>query len=490
MEPGVAGAAPASPLCRSSKYRSSGVLLSVSNRKPQHIAILGGGLAGLFAAYHLTEAGFPVTVYEEKDRIGGNCVTYRSGDFYFDSGAHRFHDMDWVATETIKGLLGDCLKRTDTPSRVYSGGKLVDFPLSALNLLKSLGMLGFARSTYQIARSRLMGPREPEGNLKGYVTRTYGSEIAERFLLNYSEKLWGITPDRLSSGIAKVRLKGLSIQGFLKEAVRGTRGKTGHLDGAFYYPEDGIGAIADRLAEAVGSGVIRKRSKVTKVEHNGRRIQSIVINGADRVDVDELISTIPLPHLLEILDPLPEEAVMAPASTLRYRNLILVAVFLPKDSVTPDATVYFPESDFVFTRAYEPKNRARSMAPPGRTSLVLEVPCDPGDCHWHMPDEKIVELVLSQLAVTGWVMPGEILGAEVRRMEHAYPVVDVDTVRITERLLGFLEGFSNLRVSGRNGRFVYCSIHDLMKESREIARDFVQPILDELSQTLKTELWS
>ena len=54
-------------------------------------------------------------------------------------------------------------------------------------------------------------------------------------------------------------------------------------------------------------------------------------------------------------------------------------------------------------------------------------------------------------------------------MEEAYPVVGVDTGGMTEEILGFLDEFANLRIAGRNGRFVYCSILDLMRESREIA---------------------
>lgn len=458
----------------------------MGNRTAFNVDILGGGLAGLFSAYHLTGAGIPVTVYEEKDRIGGNCVTHASGEFRFDSGAHRFHHKDVASTETMKSLLGDCLRLTDTPSRIYSDRKLVNFPLSAFNLLKSLGVLGFARSTYQIVRSRLCGPPVAEGDLKRFATRAYGSEIAERFLLNYSEKLWGVTPDRLSSDMARIRLKGLTVQGFLREALRGAKGEAGHLDGSFYYPEDGIGTIADTLA-AVGSATIMTRSRVTGVEHDGRRITSIVLNETDRVAVDRVISTIPLPHLLKMMYPPPDRAIMAQVRKLRYRSLILVALFLEKASVTPDATIYFPDSDFIFTRAYEPRNRGRAMAPPGRTSLVLEVPCDLGDDKWDMADEDLVGLVLSQLAVTGWIAPGEILGTEVRRMEHAYPILDMDAVGITKLVLGFLDRFSNLTVSGRTGRFTYCSIHDLMKESRDIALDFVRQSSRMQGQVVTTE---
>jgi protoporphyrinogen oxidase len=447
--------------------------MRVKRSKP--ISILGGGLAGLFAAYHLKQAGFPVTVYEARDRIGGNCVTFRCGDFRLDSGAHRFHDKDRTATQTMRDLMGGSLRRTDAPSRIFSGGRFVDFPLSPLNLVKSLGVVDFARSTYQIARSRWAGKEDSDHDLKGYATRTYGSTIAERFLLNYSEKLWGMMPETLSSGLAKTRLKGLTIQGLLKEAILGEKAKTEHLDGAFYYPQLGMGAIADRLGDIIGSGNIRKSSRVTAIVHDGRWIEAIILNKHKVIDVDVVISTLPLRGFVELMEPSAGEAILAHAQRLRYRNLILVAFFLRKQTVTSDAVVYFPDKDFVFTRAYEPRNRSSFMAPAGRTSLVLEVPCDPGDGVWTMPDEQIVQLVLSQLSATGWVKPGEIMDTWVGRMDHAYPVVGVDAAEITGMVLGFLKTFTNLRVSGRNGRFVYCSIHDLMKESEEITRELSTP---------------
>jgi protoporphyrinogen oxidase len=436
------------------------------------VSILGGGLAGLFAAYHLKSAGVPVTVYEERDRIGGNSVTFRCGDFYLDSGAHRFHDKDKTATSALKDLLGEGLQKTTAPSQVYSDGRLVDFPLSALGLIRSLGVVGFARSTYQIARSRLQNGNERGRDLEQYATRTYGSSIAGHFLLNYSEKLWGIPAGRLSPVMAKARLKGFSVGSLLKDALAGATTKNTLPEGSFYYPSRGIGAIADRLGDLIGADDIRSNSRVTGILHDGHRILSIIVNGRHRYDPDEVISTIPLPQFVRLMDPPPREDILEHARTLKYRNLVLVAFFLRKESVSANATIYFPDSDIIFTRAYEPRNRSRRMAPAGQTSLVLEVPCDPGDTCWSMPDDEIARLVLSHLSPTGWVKPDDIIDTWVGRMEHAYPVVGVETGGTAVEILGYLEDFENLRISGRNGRFAYCSIHDIMRESSEIAERF------------------
>ncbi|TAM65739.1 FAD-dependent oxidoreductase [Mycobacterium sp.] len=49
-------------------------------------AVIGGGIAGMAAAYELKKAGFQVTVFETRDRVGGRIWTVRKGDFVMDLG--------------------------------------------------------------------------------------------------------------------------------------------------------------------------------------------------------------------------------------------------------------------------------------------------------------------------------------------------------------------------------------------------------------------
>lgn len=59
----------------------------MSNDARGTVAVVGAGLAGLTAAYRLDERGFDVTVFEERDRVGGRVWTVRKGDFIMDLGA-------------------------------------------------------------------------------------------------------------------------------------------------------------------------------------------------------------------------------------------------------------------------------------------------------------------------------------------------------------------------------------------------------------------
>ena len=205
---------------------------------PPHLSVLGGGPAGLAVGWAARRRGLPVTLYEASDRLGGNCTTLRSGAFRYDSGAHRLHDRDPEITGEVRRLLGDDLRRVDVPSQIWDDGRLIRFPLSSAELLAHLGPLPFGRAALEVVRARLSAGAPPQ-DFEAFAVRRYGRLIAERFLLDYSAKLWGAPAAELSTGIAGQRLSGLDLRTFVSESVLG-RSKA-HVEGVFYYPRLGIG---------------------------------------------------------------------------------------------------------------------------------------------------------------------------------------------------------------------------------------------------------
>lgn len=432
-----------------------------------HISILGGGAGGLSVGYYAKKAGLPFTIYEAADRPGGNCVTLRHGDFLFDSGAHRFHDQDPQVTAELLALLGDDLGQIQVPSHIFHDGKYTDFPLSPLNLVLSLGPVAFTRAGFEVLRSRLT-PAQDHEHFESFALSTYGRTIASRFLLNYSEKLWGESCDKLSLNVAGKRMQGLTLGTFIKEALLGGKAKTAHLDGAFYYPKGGFGTIAEKLAGFCGEENIRLNSRITKVFHEGARVTALEPQDGERTDTDEMVSTLPLDQFLKMLVPSPPKDIIKLAAELRYRHMVLVALFLDKESVTDSATVYFPESRFPFTRICEPRNRHPGMSPEGKTSLIAEIPCRKEDSFWTMEDQRLIRTVRSHLMKIGWVREAEIESARVLRMQYAYPVLELGFEEKIDKIFKYLDRFSNLKLSGRNGKFQYSHVHDMMIFARDI----------------------
>lgn len=231
--------------------------------------------------------------------------------------------------------------------------------------------------------------------------------------------------------------------------------------------------LVEALAGACGEDNILCDSRISRVMHDGHRIQSIEINGSERFDVNWVVSTLPLTILLRIMDPQPEQAMLDLANSLRFRDVMVAALFLNRDGINDNGSIYFPDPDYPFTRGYEPRNRSPHMAPPGKTSFCIELPCYRSDPLWYASDQEIVDIVIQQLQPTGWIKPEEIIGSKIVRLPNAYPVLELGFEEKIETMMRYLDRFENLRLSGRSGKFVYTHVHDMMR--------FGIDIIDELN---------
>ncbi len=448
--------------------------IPVPSETGSRVAILGGGIAGLSAGYFLRLHSVPFTIYEAKPYVGGNCITFSCGEFRFDSGPHRLHTEDEGVTSLVKSLLGSSLHEVHSPNQVYYKGRFVDFPFSLFSFARDLGLAEFARAAYAYLRSRSSGGKS--NDLRSFALSTYGKSIAERFLLNYSSKLWGVSPELLSATLASTRLKGLGVRSVLTEA--GRRSGKDHREGKFYYPSGGIGKIVDVLAAHCGRSNIVLESRITEMHHNGSRITSIVANGKG-IPVDGVISTLPLPHFIRMPCPPAPAEILESARHLVFRHVLLVGLLLKRPAVTSNATIYFPSREFIFTRIYEPRNRCPTMAPAGHTSLVAEIPFG-GRAHSSLikviktdgvfapcDQRRVTERVISDLVKVGLLQCEDIADMVVVKMEDAYPVILTDTHARRALIHRYLDRFENLKLIGRGGTFRYTSIHHVLRDSRD-----------------------
>ena len=434
---------------------------------PPELTILGGGPGGLAAAYFARQRGIPFTLYEAAPQVGGNARTLQWGPFRYDTGAHRFHDRDPAITHELKALLGEDLRLIDAPSQIYHEGALVDFPFNPFNLLQRLGPGDMMRAAVELLAARARGSDGRE-DFASLAHRRYGRSIAERFLLNYSSKLWGLPAHRLSPAISGKRLQGLDLTTLVWRALKKKGPREGHMEGAFYYPRQGYGAIGQALAQASGWQHIRLEARVTSLIHGAGEVQAVVVNGRERIPVERVVSTLPLPALLQMLDPSPAEEVLDHAAKLRFRNLALLAIFLDRPRISPNASVYFPDPGVPFTRLYEPKNRSPEMAPPDQTVICVEFPCFADDGLWRADAAQLAEQVLPVLEPLGWIARRDIVGLEVVRMISAYPVLEVGHERHVRAVRDYLQRFRNLHLLGRNSLFQYIHVHDLLRMAREL----------------------
>ena len=431
--------------------------------------ILGGGVAGLAAARFLLQNHKTILLLEKESQTGGNCRTNEHKGFRFDTGAHRLHDKIPEVTHWLKEMLGSDLRQVDIPSQIYHEGRYLQFPIQARGLLRVLGVRKTVLAVLSLMFNRGIS-NTPATNFKKHAIATYGNQIAGTFLLNYSRKLWGTNCSQLSPTISGNRLKGLMPLDLLKAFFSVNSKADRHMDGRFYYPRFGIGQIAECLTTSIGSENILCNAKVTAIQHEMNRIAAVEVNGEENFTADYFVNTIPLKRFIQILTPTPSASILKAAASLKYRDIILVACFLKGKSVTRAATVYFPDEKFPFTRIYEPILRSKDMAPKGYTSLVLEYPCNEGE--YLEPDSlcHLEETARNHLTELGWITADQVVDFKTSRMPAAYPVLGLAMEKNAQLCRDYLDGFFNLRTSGRVGSFTYSWIHDHISSSMDIAK--------------------
>jgi protoporphyrinogen oxidase len=434
------------------------------------VLILGGGPAGLAAGWALKEAGISFCVLEAEPVPGGNARTIEQDGFRFDTGPHRFHDQDPESSIRIKGLMQDDLREVVAPSRIYWRDRFFDFPLRPAQAIFRGGLSHAVKGVLDFAWATLSAPQTDE-DFQMWAFRTFGKTLADTFLIPYSEKLWGLQAHLLSPDIAGRRLPGFSFWTVLRELVSPDPDPR-HLEGRFFYPRLGYGRIMDAMAALIGPERIRCRHRITKVSAKGSLVGSVTCEtpaGPKVLTGRVCVNTLPLGDFCRFLDPPAPQRMMEAASSLLYRDVLLIALFLEMERVSEAACTYFPDRKLLFSRCHEPGNRSPDMSPPGKTSLIVEYPCFAEDPVLGRDRSQLAGDLVSTLEKIGLIRSDRVLGHSDYYMRNAYPVYAKGYKTVLAPVMQHLAGYRNLWALGRGGEFFYGHVHDFVARAFSLA---------------------
>jgi len=427
-----------------------------------HVVVLGGGLTGLSAGCALTRAGYDVKVIEADSTVGGLSKTIHHDGYRFDLGGHRFFTADQKLNQFVTDLMGEELITVPRSSKIYMRGRFFDYPLRPVNALFGLGIPTSLRilSDYAVERCRRFLKQKDCASLEDWVVENFGRTMFDIYFKVYSEKVWGIPCSRISAEWVDRRINGLSLAKALKNAFSKVSGrKIPTLVDEFFYPRLGIGRISDRLREEIELfNSVLLDTRVEALRHDGGKIQDIVVsNGRQKAELQgsQFISSLPLTHVIRMLEPAPPPHILEAAARLKFRDLVVVAVMVDRPRVTDQTWIYIPETAIPFGRLHEPTNWSAEMAPEGKTLLVIEYFSFKGDAIWNETDEGLVRKTADHLERLGFIRSAEVCGSSVVRVPKAYPLFEIGYQELCDDLYGYLKRFTNLHISGRSGMFRY-----------------------------------
>jgi protoporphyrinogen oxidase len=422
------------------------------------VVIIGGGPAGLTAAYELSKRSVEALVLEALGEVGGLARTANHRGCLFDLGGHRFFTQVPLVEQLWNEVLGADMLTRERLSRIYSGGRFFRYPLEPLEVFRNLGAIECVRCVASYVWSQ-MQPARPLVTLEDWFTRHFGLRLYQRFFASYTEKVWGRPCRELSAEWAAQRVQGLSLREVLRDAFkfrpRGRRGaKT--LSRSFQYPRQGPGMLWNRVrekAEAAGSRIVLN-AKVDRIDWQPGRLEAVQASGVEYRG-DHFVSSMPVRDLIRCLRPTPP-ILDGAADCFHYRDFLVVALILKCPSPFPDNWIYVHDPGVRVGRIQNYGNWSPEMVPdPSLTCLGFEYFCNEGDELWSSSDESICDRARRELGRIGLCDPAMVIDAAALRVPMAYPVYDGSHEKGLARIREFLKTVPNLQLVGRNGMHRY-----------------------------------
>lgn len=428
--------------------------------------IVGGGPAGLTAAWELNKASVPTSVYEKDDLVGGISRTVEYQGYRFDIGGHRFFTKVKRVEDWWWDQLDEEFLLRPRLSRIYYDDKFFDYPLKPANALKGLGIRESVVIFMSYVKAKLF-PARQEQNLEQWVSNRFGKRLYEIFFKTYTEKVWGMSCTEISSDWAEQRIKNLDLKAAVKNALLGERSKgkgrvVTSLIEQFHYPRLGPGMMWETVANRLGEAgyPVKMGQEVTTLHHNGNRITGISAKQPDGTTVTEegaeFLSTMPIRELIQSLEPAPPREILDAAESLNYRDFLTVGLILKTEDPFPDNWIYIHSSDVKVGRIQNFKAWSPYMvADPNTSCIGLEYFVNEHDELWSAQDDDLIQLGIEETEKLGLTRKDDVIDGCVIRMPKAYPVYDKTYKEALATIRDYLSNFANLQLIGRNGQHRY-----------------------------------
>lgn len=425
------------------------------DRVHQDTVIIGAGLAGLSAAYHIGDSAH---VFEAKERVGGKATSETFEGFTFDVTGHWLHLRDPEIRRWILDIVGEeNFIKISRLSRVWSHGVYTQYPFQGnlyglpADVVKEC-LVGAVES--RIARVN-GSPSEPE-RFDDWIRHYFGDGIASHFMVPYNAKLWGVSAKEITSQWCQRFVPKPDLEDIIAGAV-GCKADAVGYNATFLYPKTGgIQIVANAIARNVGDQNITLNAPVKTINFQEK---CVTFENGQMCQYQRLISTMALPNLVDsLIDP--PEAVLQARHRLRANEVVYLNVGLRKPVGQPDHWIYVPELKFPIYRVGSFSNANPNMVPPGCGSLYVEL------SDRKTPLEELEPMITSTLSEMGLIKTADdILFMHERRIPNAYVLYDFHYQSARKTIMDFLhsEGIESI---GRYGDWNYSSMEDALIDGR------------------------
>lgn len=458
----------------------------------KRIAIVGGGISGLAAAFTLEErrrAGesLEVVVYEAGPRFGGVLNTEEVDGCLVEAGPDSFlTEKPWAADLCRRlGVEDQLIGSNDSDRRTYIlvKGRFVSLPDGLMFMVPTklapamLSPLFSAATKVRMVREWRFAPRQASADesVAALVERHYGAEMVDRLADPLLSGVYGGEASRLSVRAVLPRFVEMeSKHGSLGRGMLAARGKMKHAsaDAAIFTSlKRGMQQLAEALVVQLSGGALQASSPVQAVLRQDRGW--VVSAGYASDHFDAVIVATPAPAAAFLVE-LTSTELASELRAIPYSSSVTVALGFDKDvraSLPAGFGFLVPRSEGKrLLAATFVHNKFPHRAPPDRALIRCFLGGSRDELVLELPDEEILRIVRDEL---GQILrlKAEPLFTRVYRWRAAMAQYTVGHLDRLQRIEGLLKQLPGLALAGNGYRGI--GVPDCVRSGEEAVQQIL-----------------
>lgn len=423
------------------------------------IIILGAGISGIGAGYYLNKTREnKVILFEKNNSWGGLCDNFEINGFRFD----RFVHLSFTENKEIRKLFDrsvESLEHIPNPANYYKGYWLKHPAQNNLFPLEKEEKEKILHDFLNRKEQNIDGIK----NYEEWLKIQYGDYFAENFPMKYTKKYWGIEAKQLETKWIGNRMYKPSIEE-IKEGMQTTDTPVTYYAKKMYYPIKG--GFKSYLNYLVKDLDIRLEKEILKIDSQKK---IIYFQNGDEENYDKLISSIPLPEMINIVDKIPEE-LKKKSKLLKWTSGYIISIGLKTEKIPPYLWFYIYDEDIPFARVYSPSHKSKDNCPEGYSALQLEIYFE----HNNIPrnsKEEILQKCIENLEKMEVLKGKDIIVKDIRYEKYANIIFDFNIYEIRKEIREYLKELG-IETIGRFGEWDYLWSDQSLLSGKDIIKEF------------------
>lgn len=433
------------------------------------ILIIGAGMAGIGAAHYLDKNDFKATIFEEKKYYGGNAASFnKKEEFIFDNVPHFFFSKDPRILNLLYKSANEKVRTIKPQINNYWKGHWIKHPIQVnLHGLPKDLILNILKEIHHIDPNN----EKLANNFKEWLNAILGETFTQNFPVKFSIKYHTISAEKIELSDVKQKFYSPTFNEVLAGAFSRKTKDVQYTEQAYYPSSGGFVSFLDNIASKIN---IELEHKIISIHTKKKTV--LFENG--RIErYDQLISTMPLPELINVISGVPLNVRLA-AKELAYTNCIIINIGVDRKNISKNHCTYFYDSNIIFSKLTFPRLFSPNNVPKGCDSIQAEIYFSEKYKPLHLLPDNFIDPTIISLRRSGIISSNDkIIYSEAKLIPYANIIYDFDRKPSLSVVKKFLDE-KDIKYCGRYGNWENLMAEESFISGENAAKKVIKQLFD------------